>query len=112
MVDETDLRDPSLSELPATLVFLCRDDSIPSGQLDGLMNQRMTWHTITEEWRSGLDGHHAGSFSGPGGGGAGRGGSGGGGSDMSHLDDGFDDSSGGDDFGDGSMDHLDKGFEY
>ena len=116
VVDETDLRDPTLSEVPATLVFLCSDDSIRSDRLDGLMNQRMTWHTITEEWRSALEGHHGGRSSGPSGGPGGRGtprgGSGGGGSDMSHLDDGFDDSAGRDDFGDGSMDHLDKGYEF
>ena len=107
VVDESDLRDPGLSELPATLVFLCRDESISSDRLDGLMNQRITWHTITEEWRSGLEVDHAGRSTGTGGGGPGRGGS-----DMSHLDKGFDDGSGRDDFGGGSMDHLDKGYEY
>ena len=106
VVDETDLRDPRQSELPATLVFLCSDESISSDRLDGLMNQRITWSTITEEWRSGLDVHHDGPFSGAGGGGSG------GGSDMSHLDKGFGEASGRDDFGDGSMDHLDKGYEY
>lgn len=104
VVDETDLSDPRQGELPATLVFLCSDGTIPSPRLDGLMNQRITWHTITEEWRSGLDVHHPGPFRG---GGGSRGGS-----DMSHLDKGFGEASGPDDFGDGSMDHLDKGYEY
>lgn len=105
VVDEADLSDPQASELPVTLVFLCSDETIASGQLDGLMNQRFTWHTITETWRSEL--RHAGPFGGPGGGATGAGGS-----DMSHLDDGFDDDSGRDGLGDGSMDHLDKGYEY
>lgn len=105
VVDENDLRDPKLTEVPVTLVFLCSDESLSSDRLDGLMNQRMTWHTITEEWRSGID-VDAGPSGGSGGGGSGAG------SGMSHLDKGFDGPSGRDDFGDGSMHHLDKGFEY
>lgn len=105
VVDEADLGNAQLSELPATLVFLSRDDTIPSGRLDGLMNQRITWHTITEAWRSDL--RHAGPSGSPGGGGPVRGGS-----DMSHLDNGFDEGYGGNDVGDGSMDHLDEGYEF
>lgn len=98
VVDESDLRDETIREVPARLIVLTRDDSVASDKLDGLMNERMDWRIITEGWRAGVDIRDTGSA----------------GSAIGRGPDGFDyldsePSSG--HSSPGSMDHLDKDFD-
>jgi hypothetical protein len=55
VVSETDLRNPRLREVPATLVVLVRDLKLSSAQMDPLLNSKMNWSVITQRWREGVD---------------------------------------------------------
>lgn len=55
VVAESDLKNPSLSEVPAQLVVLVRDKNVASAKLDQLMNSKIDWRVITERWREGVE---------------------------------------------------------
>lgn len=96
VVAESDLKDPSLGEVPAQLIVLVRDESIPSANLDPLMNSKIDWRVVTERWREGVDVRSVAPGSGDDPSGTAR---------FSHLEGGSDSST----LDLGSMRHLDSG---
>lgn len=55
VIAESDLKNPSLVEVPARLVVLVRDKNVASANLDPLMNSKIDWRVVTERWREGFD---------------------------------------------------------
>ena len=55
VIAEADLKNSSVGDVPAQLVVLVRDESIPSANLDPIMNSKIDWRVVTERWREGVD---------------------------------------------------------